>query len=136
MIMSMFSACIAGAGVVLVPCLASSSLEEKYRSDSSIHNSPRDEMSRFDSLAITTTQIAEVHFSSDGVRFCICPCSSFLFTPQYFCLSRFCFAVAFNIRAVPTSARTKAKRNFCCMVCVKFSNKLVLHPLQLAERFR
>jgi hypothetical protein len=107
MIMSMFSACVVDAGVVLVPCLASSSLEEKYRRDSSIHNSPWDKTFRFDSLAITTTQIADVHFSSDEVRFCTCPCSSFLFTPQFFCLSRFCFTVAFNIRVVPTSTRTR-----------------------------
>jgi hypothetical protein len=117
MIMSMFSACTVHAGVVLVPCLASSSLEEKRWSGSSVYNSPRDETFRFDSLAVTTTQIAEVHFSSDRVLlsvsvlvppFCLhlssSACPAFV-SPSHLTLQQFQHQLVLN-------------RNFRSMVCV------------------
>jgi hypothetical protein len=127
MIMSMFSARKVGAGVVLVTCLTSSSREEKYRSDSSIHNSPGDKTFRFDSLAITTTQFAEVHFSSDGVR-----SVSALVPPFSLHLSSSAcpaFVSPSHLTSEQFQRQLVPNRNFCCMVCVKFRIRLVFHPL-------
>jgi hypothetical protein len=108
---SMFSACTVREGVVLVPCLASPPLHWRKSVGAPVAYTIARETKRFGPIRLQSQRHKLLKFISPVTEYfffpCICPCSSFLFTPQFFCLSRFCFTVA-----VPTSARTKPELLF------------------------